>query len=88
MVYKWNVNNWYLDIDFYLEVWGVIVFLEDWTSADFIKAVPSKSNYVSVLYSLSYKDQETFKFTFRQLRCNHIWYMFAVIKVTKTQYLI
>ena len=24
-VYKWNVNNWYLDIDFNLEV-GVIVF--------------------------------------------------------------
>ena len=27
-VYKQNVNNWYLDIDFYLEVCGLIVFLE------------------------------------------------------------
>ena len=41
-VYKWNVNNWYLDIDFNLEVCGVIVFLEVWTRADFMKAVPSK----------------------------------------------
>ena len=36
-VYKWNVNNWYLDIDFNLEVCGVIVFLEVWTRADFLK---------------------------------------------------
>ena len=49
MVYKWKVNNWYLDIDFYLEVCGVIVFLEDWASADFIKAVPSKINSVNIL---------------------------------------
>ena len=49
MVYKWKVNNWYLDIDFYLEVCCVIVFLEDWTSADFIKAVPSKINSVNIL---------------------------------------
>ena len=43
MVYKSKVNNWYLDIDFYLEVCGVIVFVEDWTSADFIKAYRAKS---------------------------------------------
>ena len=40
-VYKWNVTNWYLDIDFNLEVCGVIVLLEVWTRADFFKAVPS-----------------------------------------------
>ena len=28
---------WYLDIDFNLEVCGVIVFLEVWTRADFFK---------------------------------------------------
>ena len=39
-------------------------------------------------YSLSYKFQQTFKFTFRQLKYNHIWYMFALIKVIKTKYLI
>ena len=32
-----------------------------------------------MLYSLSHKFQQTFKFTFRQLKCNHIWYMFAVM---------
>ena len=35
-VYKWNVYNRYLlDIDFNLEICGVIVFLEVWTKADF-----------------------------------------------------
>ena len=36
-VYKWNVNNWYLDTDFHLRVCGVIVFLEVWTRADSLK---------------------------------------------------
>ena len=36
-VYKWNISNWYLDIDFNLEVCGEIVFLEVWTKADFLK---------------------------------------------------
>ena len=36
-VYKWNINNLYLDIDFNLEVCGVIVFLEVWTRGDFLK---------------------------------------------------
>ena len=35
-------RNWYLDIDFNLEICAVIVFLEDWTRADFFKAVQSK----------------------------------------------
>ena len=26
-VYKWNISNWYLDIVFYWEAHGVIVFL-------------------------------------------------------------
>ena len=33
---------WYLDIDFKLEACGVIVLLEVWTKADFVKAVLSK----------------------------------------------
>ena len=41
-IYKWNVHNWYLDTDFHLEVCGVIVFLDVWTRADFVKPVPSK----------------------------------------------
>ena len=35
-VYKWNVNNWYKDIGFNLEV-CVIVFLDAWTRAAFLK---------------------------------------------------
>ena len=35
-------RNWCLDIDINLEVCSVIVFLEDWTRADFVKAVQSK----------------------------------------------
>ena len=46
---KWSIKNHIfqrstnetliigLDIDFNLEVWGVIVFLEVWTRADFLK---------------------------------------------------
>ena len=34
--FQWNVN-WYLDDDFNLEVCGIIVFLEVWTGADFLK---------------------------------------------------
>ena len=41
-VYKWNVNKWYKDIGFNLEVYEVIVVLEAWTRAGFFKAVPSK----------------------------------------------
>ena len=40
-----------------------------------------------MLYSLSYNVQQTFKFMFRQVKCNHIWYMFAVITVIE-KYLI
>ena len=36
-VYKRNVNIIGLDIDFNLEVWGVIVLWEVWTRADFLK---------------------------------------------------
>ena len=87
-----SVNNWYLDhlntncqydIDFNLEV-CVIVSLEAWTTADFFKGVPNNYNSVNMLHSLSYKVQQIFKFTFRKLECNHIWCMFAVIKVLKT----
>ena len=41
-VYQWNIDNWYLNIDFNLEVYGIVVFLEVWAGADFFKAVPSK----------------------------------------------
>ena len=41
MVYKLNIDNWYLDIDFNLEV-CVIVFLQASTRVGFFKAVPSK----------------------------------------------
>ena len=41
-VYKWNISNWYLDIDFNLEVCGEIVFLEVWTKADFLKLYRGK----------------------------------------------
>ena len=51
-----NLNIWYLDINFNLEV-CVIVFLEAWTRADFFKALPGKYNFVNMLYSLSYKVQ-------------------------------
>ena len=80
-------NNWYLDIDFNLEE-CVIVFLEAWIRADFSKAVPSNYNSEDMLYSLSYKVQQTFKFSFRQLKCHHIWYMLDAIKVIKKLYLI
>ena len=42
VMYKIFRKYWCLDIDFNLEVCSVIVFLEDWTRADFVKAVQSK----------------------------------------------
>ena len=81
--FKWNVNNWHSHIDFNLEVFGVIVFLEFLTRADFFSKL-YRVNSVDMLYSLSHKVQQTFKFTFQELKCNNIWYMFAVIKVIKT----
>ena len=47
--FKWNVN-WYLDIDFKLEVFGVILFLKVWTRADFFSKL-YRVNSVNMLYS-------------------------------------
>ena len=53
--------------------------------ADFFKAVQSKlipQTCFNILSRTKFKRPN--KFTFRQLKCNHIWYMFAVIKEIET----
>ena len=79
-MYKWNVNNWYLNIDFNLEVYCVVVFLEVWTRADFFKAVLSKL----ILQTFFILTHTKFNRPSNSRSSNHIWYMFAVIKVIET----
>ena len=84
-VYKWNINNWYLNIDFNLEVYGIVVLLEVWARADFFKAVPSKLIPQTCFILYRTKFNRPLNSRSGNLSATILfWYMFVVIKVIKT----